>query len=159
MSRCNLFRVSAGTAALLAFCWCGLLSGCSDSRPVKAPPVSDPDPPMAAAPAPSPSMSSDAADEGTPAAAPTLPGSGGLDAFRADLESADQQIDATLASLAELTDPKQEDLRAAYDRYCDQLARMQESADAMKREADAMRESRNAYFASWEERTSDVGNP
>ena len=39
-------------------------------------------------------------------------------------------------------DPAQTDVRGAYDRYCDQLSRMDEHAKTMKVEADAMRASR-----------------
>lgn len=114
------------------------LSGCSDSKPVKAPP------PSSSTPAPKP-------------AAANQPS--GLEAFRGSLADSTKQLDSTMAALAELTDPQQQDLRGAYNRYSDQLARMNEHAQTIKAEADGMRASRDAYFAKWEEKTSDIDNP
>jgi hypothetical protein len=79
--------------------------------------------------------------------------------FRASIGTAQQQIDSTLASLNALTDPNQQDLRGAYDKYADNLARMQQHAEGMKREAESMRNSRDTYFAAWEEKATEIDNP
>ena len=69
------------------------------------------------------------------------------------------QIDKTLADLAALTDPSQQDLRGAYDKYTDDLARMEHHANDMRGQADAMRSQRDAYFVRWEEKAAEIDNP
>ena len=125
-----------------------VLAGCgsSDTRPVNPPPqqpISSSASPSSATPVP----------RAETLATPTM------GQFRASLNTEQQQIDSTLKSLAALTDPNQQDLRGAYDKYTDNLARMQENAESMKRQADAMRDSRDAYFANWEEKATDIDNP
>lgn len=115
--------------------------GCaSDSSDVKAPPPrstsSTPPPARAGTNAPS-----------------------GLEVFRDGLTEGEGQIDKTLAALSELTDPNQQDLRGAFNKYCDQLARMRQHADTLRREADAMRASRDEYFGKWEAKASEIENP
>ena len=87
------------------------------------------------------------------------PAAAGLESYRNGLVAGQEQIDKTLVSLSELTDPTQTDLRGAYDRYCDNLARLVEHSDTMKREADAMRASRDEYFGKWEEKVTEIDNP
>src|SRR4051812_38868485 len=81
------------------------------------------------------------------------------DDFRAKLIGCKRQIDSTLGALAEVANPNTVDLRAAYDRYCDQLARTEQQAVDVKKEASEMRTARQAYFASWEAKASDIDNP
>jgi hypothetical protein len=132
----NLLLLAVGTSAAGV-----LVGGCgSDSKPVNAPP-----------PRAQPAGGS------APRAETIAPG--GLESFRSGLVEGQQQIDATLASLGELTDPNQQNTRAAYDKYCDNLARMNEHADTMKREADAMRAARDEYFNKWEAKSSEIDNP
>ncbi|HQY87805.1 MAG TPA: DUF2959 family protein, partial [Tepidisphaeraceae bacterium] len=113
--------------------------GCSsDSKPVEAPPAQ-----------PAPAKIETA----------KVTSGNGITNFRDGLIAGQQQIDLTLASLAALTDPQQTDLRGAYNTYCDQLARMRETSQSLKVEADAMRSSRDVYFANWEDKVSDIDNP
>jgi hypothetical protein len=75
-----------------------------------------------------------------------------LEQFRGSLVQTQQQIDRTLTSLNDIMDPKQQDLRGAYDRFAlaEQLGRYEhDTAEAMKRDAgrDAHRRA-TAYFAS-----------
>jgi hypothetical protein len=51
------------------------------------------------------------------------------------------------------------DIRGAYDKYCDQLARMQQHSETMRREAEAMRGSRDVYFETWERKLVEIDNP
>jgi Protein of unknown function (DUF2959) len=117
----------------------GLIAGCeSDSKPVSAPPVhaAEQAPPDTGAPQPN-----------------------GMDLFRGALVQSQQQIEATLASLKDVTDPGQQDLRGAYNKYCDNLARMQENEDTLRHEYEGMRDSRNEYFTNWEDKVSSIDNP
>jgi hypothetical protein len=86
-------------------------------------------------------------------------GAPSAEVLRQDLVAGQQQIDRTLSSLRRLTDPTTEDLRAAYDDYSNQLARMTDHADKAGREANAMRKDRNAYFAQWENKVTEIDNP
>jgi hypothetical protein len=131
--------------------------GCaSDSVEVKPPPPkaksAQPNPPAGEPAEPGTSAAA------TPAAA-SLAAAEGLDDFRSELAAGQRQIDKTLASLDQLTDPNQGDLRGAYDRYCDDLARLGEHAANVKNEADAMRSARDAYFAKWEAKAAATDNP
>jgi chromosome segregation ATPase len=138
-------KIAAFGPVALGVC---VLAGCgSDTRAVNPPPQQ-----------PMPASASPSAAGGPVAHADTL-ATPTMGQFRSSLTTAQQQIDGTLKSLTALTDPNQQDLRGAYDKYCDNLARMQENAENMKRQADAMRESRDTYFASWEEKATDIDNP
>src|SRR5687768_3999034 len=57
--------------------------------------------------------------------------------FRAELIESRRQIDSVLASLGRLSDPSQRDLRAAYDKYADSVARLKQHEDTLRREAQA----------------------
>jgi len=124
-----------------------LLCGCADTREVNAPPPSQNPSPVTSAG--SVSAQGASASMGATSAA----------AFRTDLVAGQQQVDKSLAALRTLTDPATTDLRAAYDNYSNQLARMNEHAETLRREAQAMRDSRAEYFARWEEKVSDIENP
>ena len=128
------------------------LAGCggSDTREVQAPPAQKSNQQEVTA-----SGSSGRTAQGASAAMGTT--SAGQ--LRQDLVAGQQQIDRTLASLRKLTDPTTEDLRAAYDDYSSQIVRMNDHADKVRREADAMRNNRNAYFARWEDKVSEIDNP
>jgi hypothetical protein len=115
--------------------------GCSSHEKVQAPPPSK--------------KSTTAAPAGTKAAPSISP----MQQFRNDLVAGEQQIDATLKSLNTLSDPKTTDLRAAYDDFTNQLARTNDAADTIKREANAMRTARDQYFANWEEKVTEIDNP
>jgi len=121
------------------------LLGCaSDTRQVDAPPPHPAQPAAAAqnaAAAPSPAPS--------------------LESLRSDLSESKNQIDAALASLTRLTDPKtpQTELRPTYDAYADQLARITQHSEKLKREAEAMRASKAEYFAKWDQKAEQIDNP
>ncbi|HTL29079.1 MAG TPA: hypothetical protein VL282_07660, partial [Tepidisphaeraceae bacterium] len=97
------------SSSLTTLALAGVLYGCgSDSHPPKAPPVQ-------------PAQSGAQASSYTPPRADTMqPLTMGQ--FRGDLVQAQKDIDGTLASLNDLTNPSQQNLRTAYDTYCDRLA-------------------------------------
>ena len=79
--------------------------------------------------------------------------------LRVDLVASKDQVDRSLASLTDLTDPNQTDLAAAYKRFNDQLTRMNQQSQKVKVEADQMRQARDAYFAKWDARLAATDNP
>jgi colicin import membrane protein len=79
--------------------------------------------------------------------------------LRADLIASKDQVDRSLASLTDLTDPNQTDLTAAYKRFNEQLNRMNQQSQKVKVEADQMRQARDAYFAKWDARLAATDNP
>lgn len=122
--------------------------GCaSDSKPVDAPPP--------ASRAGESSAKSAAAAPGRPSAVDAAP----MHEFQAALVQNQKQIDSTLAALTALTDPAQPDLRGAFSQYRDQLARLRQQSEAIKREADNMRAAREKYFGAWEERLDEIDSP
>jgi len=129
----------AGVHVLIAVGAMALISGCeSDTRPVNAPP-----PQMKETPPPQ-------ADQLRPQ---------NLDTFRSTLAQSNAQIGSTLAALSDLTRPDQENLQAAYNKYCDQLAMVQQNSESLKRQTDMMRQSRDSYFGAWEEKVEEINNP
>lgn len=130
-----MFRVNSIVTAVAVVSASVVFMGCNDTQPVKAPPP-----------------------QKTEVKAETVK-STGIAEFRASLIESQQQIDATLDSLANLTDPRQADLTGAYNNYCDQLARMKEMSTTLKTEADAMRASRDAYFTKWDDKVTEIDNP
>jgi hypothetical protein len=164
MSRHSQGAASTAAAAVASLCLAFVVGCGSDSKPVQAPPAAAPRSPTASSASSSTAKpgTASAAASSSSAAAParqTVATANGLEQFRANLAQGDQQIDRTLASLAEVTDPNQQDLRGAFDRYCDNLARMREQSDVVHREADEMRASRDQYFAKWEQRVTEIDNP
>jgi hypothetical protein len=134
----------------------GALAGCggSDTRDVQAPPSQQKsNRPVTASGAGAGSGSQ--AAQGASAAM----GASSIAQMRQDLVAGQQQIDRTLASLRKLTDPSTTDLRGAYDEYSNNLARMNDHSEKVSREANAMRNDRNAYFAQWEAKLTEIENP
>jgi|SRR5688572_4950944 len=145
----TIVAAALSASALVAVAGCG-----SDSKPVDAPP---PRSPSASGSSSSSSSSSSASVAARPR--PATPAEASLEAYRSRLVAGQEQIDKTLASLSELTAPNQTDIRGAYDRYCDDLARMVEHSETMKREAESMRATRDEYFGKWEEKVTEIDNP
>jgi chromosome segregation ATPase len=127
----------AATAILAA-----LVVGCgsSDTRPVKAPPVQE---------------DAVARTSGAMMQAPSV------EQLKADLTQSKSEIDRLLGTLGMLTSPNTPPsaLRPTYDAYADQLARMTQRAEQMKREAEQMRDAQAAYFARWEAKAAQIDNP
>lgn len=136
MKRFNSIRGAAESLLILAACAAPL--GCADSKPVSAPP-------------PQASVTK------APSAAVARPA--GLALFRSSLVESQKEIDDTLASLNTLATPGNADLRGSFDKYCNQLGLMNDHAQALKTEADAMRNSRDSYFGKWEEKVTEIDNP
>ena len=79
--------------------------------------------------------------------------------LRKNLVAGKDQVDRTLQSLSSLTDPNTVDLQTAYKNYGMQVDRMKQHAAQTKVDADAMRQTREAYFAKWDQRISQTDNP
>jgi hypothetical protein len=79
--------------------------------------------------------------------------------FRAELVESQRQIDNVLSALSDMADPLQEDLRSANDRYGDAIARLRQHAGTLQREATKMRIARDAYFANWASKATEIDNP
>ena len=131
-------RAHALAAVAATFLTIGLL-GCNSSREPEPPPVG--------------------AKGAGQTAGGQLGGAPTLESLKTELLAGKAQIDATLGALAKVTDPATTDVRGAYNTYADQVARTTHHNETLKREAVAMRDSRNEYFARWENRMMDVDNP
>jgi hypothetical protein len=129
---------TALTAALA--CGCG-----SDSRPVKAPPV----------------QAQTVQAESTARTSSAMVPSPSLAQLKGELVQGNADIDKVLGTLHMLTDPQTppSELRPTYDAYSDQLARMTQRSAQVRRDAEQMRDSRDAYFAKWEEKAATIDNP
>ena len=79
--------------------------------------------------------------------------------FRTSLLAGKAQVDRTLQSLTALTSPTQADLQTAYKNFGQQVDLMKQHAAQAKVDSDAMRQSREAYFAKWDQRVAQTDNP
>jgi flagellar biosynthesis/type III secretory pathway protein FliH len=130
-----------------------LAAGCgssSESRPVNAPPVAS-------------SSSSSSSSKARPAAG-TPSRSAAAEAvgpthMRADLMKGKQHVNSALSQLRLLTNPTTTDLNAPFNKYSNDLAALEQHAEKMRKESDKMRESRSEYFATWEDKVSEIDNP
>jgi len=131
---CTWFAAAALAAAMA--------SGCgSDSRQVKAPPVEEDAARTSAAVAESQAQS--------------------IANLKAELIRGNAEIDNVLGTLNKLMNPAATatDLRATFDLYSEQLARMTQRSERLRQEAEQMRDARAAYFAKWDAKTSEIDNP
>jgi hypothetical protein len=60
------------------------------------------------------------------------------------------QLDATGASLNELTRPGQSDAKKAFDLYSDNISKLNEMENKFSRNADEMKDRGNEYFEEWQ---------
>lgn len=79
--------------------------------------------------------------------------------LRTNLVAGKEQVDRTLNALSDVTDANQVDSRGAYKRFGEQVDRMKQHAAQTKVDADAMRQTREAYFAKWDQRIAQTDNP
>jgi hypothetical protein len=115
--------------------------------------------------APQPAMAESSAP--TKAGATAAPAAASVAAARAntaaslrqELNASKEQIDRTLASLNELAEPGQADLKGAYKRYSENVDLLDRQAQRARMDADSMRQARAQYFSQWQATMAETDNP
>jgi hypothetical protein len=74
------------------------------------------------------------------------------------IEAADGQLDATLASLNDLVNNPQSDLRPQYKKYSDNVDGLASLAKHVADSVTAMRENGKEFFAKWNEQLAGIKN-
>lgn len=69
------------------------------------------------------------------------------------------QVDATGASLDALVQPGQTDLKKSFDKYTDEVARLDNEGQRLLKRIEEMKDRKNEYFAEWEKQGDTFVNP
>ncbi len=81
-----------------------------------------------------------------------------ITSFRADLDSYNKNLDATLGSLDELVKSGKTDPKSAFAKFSGNLGLLFKSADSAKSNAEAMKSRGDAYFGEWEKSAAAITN-
>ena len=81
----------------------------------------------------------------------------GFEATRARLQTAQQQVDQTLASLDKLAAGG--DMRKTYNNYCDNVDELDEAGKKAAKRAQKMRENMQEYVAKWQSEMEQMTDP
>jgi hypothetical protein len=82
-----------------------------------------------------------------------------LDSLQQNSTKARLQIDAVLASLDALLNAPSDHLRAAYDKYDADVAKMKEYASAIRDNDSDLQKNSDAYLSQWRKDASSISNP
>jgi hypothetical protein len=82
-----------------------------------------------------------------------------LDALQQNSTRARLQIDSVVASLDALLNAPADRLRAAYDKYDSDVAKMKEYAAAIRENDADLRKNSDAYLKNWQKDAASVSNP
>lgn len=76
-----------------------------------------------------------------------------------DIKQATLQVDATGASLNELINPEQLDAKKAFNKYSDEVVKMEKVGNLLLKHADEMSARGKDYFEEWEKQGNTYTNP
>jgi hypothetical protein len=94
----------------------------------------------------------------TPGRSSSTKATGGVDAVQKQLSIGEQQMNATVSSLVDLTNNPQPDVRPQYKKFLDNLAKLEAQIKKGQGERAAMRTQAQAYFAKWEQDIQTLQN-
>jgi len=94
-------------------------------------------------------------DTGTKRAAVTT----SMQTVETDIRESVLQVDATGASLEDLIKPGQVDVKLAFDKYSDNVVKMEKMGNQLMKHTDEMSVQRSEYFTEWEKRGDTYTNP
>lgn len=94
----------------------------------------------------------------TPGRSSATKATGGLEAVQQRLVSGEQQLNATVESLADLVNNPQADVRPQYKKYLDNLGKLEAQIKKGRAERSAMQTQAEAYFAKWENDIQSIQN-
>ncbi len=76
-----------------------------------------------------------------------------------DIRESVLQVDATGASLEDLIKPGQVDVKLAFEKYSDNVVKMEKLGNQLTKHTDEMSVQRSEYFTEWEKRGDTYTNP
>jgi uncharacterized phage infection (PIP) family protein YhgE len=82
-----------------------------------------------------------------------------LESMDKDVKSIIAQLDATAASLAELTKPGQSDIKKAFDQFSKNVSSIEKLENSFSKNADDMKTRGNDYFGEWQKEDTQYDNP
>jgi hypothetical protein len=85
--------------------------------------------------------------------------SSSLRLVESDYRQVPVQVDDINAALNELIRPGQSDVKKAYDRYAEQVAKLQQLGKRLDQHTDEMRTRGRDYFEEWEKQGGSFSNP
>jgi t-SNARE complex subunit (syntaxin) len=85
--------------------------------------------------------------------------SSSLRLVESDYRQVPVQVDDTNAALNELIRPGQTDVKKAYDRYAEQVTKLQQLGKRLDQHSDEMRTRGRDYFEEWEKQGGSFSNP
>ena len=94
----------------------------------------------------------------TPGRSSTTKATSGVEAVQKRMTTGEQQMNATVQSLVDLTSNPQPDLRPQYNKYLDNLSKLEAQIKKGRGEREAMRTQAQAYFAKWEQDIQTLQN-
>lgn len=84
---------------------------------------------------------------------------GTMQTVESEYRQVGMQVDATNASLHDLINPGQTDLKRAFDRYETNVARMEKLGKELDEDSADMRAKGQSYFSEWEKQDATYANP
>jgi hypothetical protein len=94
----------------------------------------------------------------TPGRSSATKATGGIAALQSRLTTGEQQMNATVASLVDLTNNPQPDVKPQYKKYLDNVGKLEAQIKKGRGEREAMRTQAQAYFAKWEQDIQTLQN-
>lgn len=82
-----------------------------------------------------------------------------MQAVETDIKQASMQVDATGISLSELIKPEQLDAKKAFNKYSDEVVKMEKMGSQLLKHADEMSARGKDYFEEWETQGNTYTNP
>ena len=94
----------------------------------------------------------------TPGRSSATKATSGVEAVQQRMVTGEQQLNATVESLVDLVNSPQADLRPQYNKYLDNLGKLEAQIKKGREERTAMRTQAEAYFAKWENDIQTIQN-
>jgi DNA repair exonuclease SbcCD ATPase subunit len=94
----------------------------------------------------------------TPGRSSATKATGGIAALQTRLTTGEQQMNATVASLVDLTNNPQPDVKPQYKKYLDNVGKLEAQIKKGRGERADMRSQAEAYFAKWEQDIQTLQN-
>src|SRR5215475_10661041 len=83
----------------------------------------------------------------------------GIASFREEITKGKVAIDATMKSLSDVAATANTDPRKAFDKFSKDVAKLESTANDVRKRAQSMREQGQAYFKQWEGELAQVNSP
>ena len=83
----------------------------------------------------------------------------GIAEFREEIVNGKKAVDATMQSLSEIAASATTNPRKAFEKFQDNVAKLESTAAKVRSRAESMKEKGQAYFKQWEQELATVSNP